>query len=121
MKIKLLIPLMVFILVVQGCYYDRADELYPNEGTCNTTNVTYASVASIISSNGCLGCHGPVPQGGLSLVTYAQVKAKVTDGRLLGSISHSSGYSPMPKGMPQMSACDISRIRAWINAGAPNN
>jgi hypothetical protein len=45
----------------------------------------------------------------------------VNDGRLLGSIQHASGFSPMPEGSAKMNACNITKIRKWIQAGALNN
>ena len=41
--------------------------------------------------------------------------------RLLGSVDHAPGYSPMPKGGAQLSACDRAKLRKWVAAGAPNN
>jgi hypothetical protein len=55
------------------------------------------------------------------LDTYAGVKAKVDDKRLWGAINHFDTFSPMPQGYGKMSDCDIKKVGAWINAGAPNN
>lgn len=111
---------MMCILLLTGCYYDSEEELY---GTCSTTNVGYSTtITGLLNSYGCLGCHtGPSASGNIHLGNYAEVKARVDDGRLFGSINHASGFSPMPQGASKMSACDISKIKAWIDAGAANN
>ncbi|HVG42646.1 MAG TPA: hypothetical protein VM888_13635, partial [Chitinophagaceae bacterium] len=90
---------------------------------CSTTSVTYsATITGLLSTYACTSCHsGPAPSGNFSLVGYTNVKAKVTDNRLLGAINHASGFSPMPQGGPKMSDCDISKIKKWIDAGAPQN
>jgi hypothetical protein len=115
--------LIIFLLVVlSGCYYDREEELY-GSGTCSTANVNFSgTVNSILSNYGCMGCHsGSSPSGGISLRGHANVKLKITDGRLWGAINHSPGFSPMPQGGNKMSSCDINKLKAWIDAGALNN
>lgn len=110
------------IMIISGCYYDKEDLLYGNS-TCDTTAVTYSqTVKSILSNNSCMSCHaGAIPSGSINLETYANVKATVTNGSLYGSITHATGYVAMPQGASSMSSCDIKKIKAWIDAGAPNN
>jgi hypothetical protein len=102
-----------------GCYYDNEEELY----SCDTTNVTYATtITGLLKNYTCLTCHvGVNPSGGFTLTEYQGVKAKVNDSTLWGAINHFDGFSPMPQGANQMSQCDINKIKAWIDAGAPNN
>jgi hypothetical protein len=121
MKKNILIILTSFVFV--GCYYDKEEELY---GVCSTNNVTYnTTIASMLNANGCLGCHsGTTPDGGVNLQGYANVKAKATEMRngtsvLYGSVNHMSGFSAMPKGLAKMSSCDISKIKAWVDAQTP--
>jgi len=45
----------------------------------------------------------------------------VDNGKLLGAVTHASGYSPMPKNQAQLSDCNIQKITNWINKGALNN
>jgi len=122
---KLSAILVISIILISGCYRDVEEELYPGNGNsgCDTTGVTYSNaIISILQSNGCLSCHsGGAPSGGISLQTYNTVKIVALDGRLYGTISHSAGYPQMPKGGNKMSACNISKLKAWIDAGAPNN
>jgi hypothetical protein len=111
-------------LTLASCSSDSEDLLSdPTPSTCDTTTVTYsATITPLITKHGCLSCHsGTAPVGGFVLTSYNAVKAKVTDGRLLGAISHANGFSPMPQGGNKMPECDINQFRAWINRGALNN
>ena len=53
--------------------------------------------------------------------TYAADKAIGQNGTLYGSISHSTGFSPMPKGMSKMTPCQIAAVKKWIDNGMLNN
>jgi hypothetical protein len=124
---KILIPSAIIILLFSfsGCYYDSKEFLYPElSSSCDTTNITYSgSVKPILDL--CQGCHsnGSAASygGGIKLEDYTDVKAHAIDGKLLGSIKHSGGYSPMPKGSSQLETCKITIIEKWISAGEPNN
>jgi len=90
--------------------------------TCDTTNVSYASFIVPVLKTYCNGCHsGTTPEGGLSFTSYNTVKAVALNGKLVGSITWASGYNAMPKGTNKLSDCKISKIKAWVNNGAPNN
>lgn len=102
-----------------GCYYDVEEELY---GTgCNAGTVTYSStIKGLLSGYGCLGCHsGGNANGGVQLDAHATVVTNIN--RVWGAINHHSGYRQMPDGGSKMSPCDISKVKAWIDAGTPNN
>ena len=122
MKTKLFFLVFIISIINAGCYYDKEQELY-GANPCDTNNVSYSgTVAGLINNYGCLGCHSESsPSANINLANYAGVKTRVTDGSLLGSINHSPGFTPMPQGAGKLSICDISRIKAWIDAGAPNN
>jgi hypothetical protein len=121
MKRKILILSAIVTFIVSSCYYHKEDVLYGTN--CDTTNVTYSStIKTLLNNYGCLGCHiGGNPPGGINLETYPNVKTMIDNGRLYGAITHSPGFRPMPDGAAQMSPCDINKVKAWINAGAPNN
>ncbi len=118
-----LVTVYVFAIITipSGCYYDKEELLYP-VSSCDTTDVRYStSVAPIISVN-CSGCHaGSLPSGGLNLDSHASLKTQVLNGKLIGSITHSSGFSPMPKNASKLNACNILRIQKWISDGSLNN
>jgi hypothetical protein len=115
---------IIFFAVITntGCYYDKEEILYPSTG-CDTAIVTYSgSVAPILSASCINGCHsGGAPSGGISLAAYADVKAQVNNGKLWGAVSYATGYSPMPKNSSRLSNCSLTKIKKWIDAGAPNN
>ncbi len=93
-----------------------------DSSTCNTADVTFSLSVKPILETYCNGCHaGSSPLGGVNYNTYNGVKSTVTNGKLLGSIQHQPGVSPMPQNANKLSACNISIIKAWIDAGAPNN
>lgn len=91
---------------------------------CDTTNVSFsASVMPIISLK-CKGCHqGASPSGNLALTNFNDVKKRVDDGSLMGSINHASGFTamPYPAGSAKLPECDIRKMQIWINNGALNN
>lgn len=121
--------LIIFMVILAGCYYDNEEELYP-EGLapCDTTGVTYSgTVLPILQANNCTGCHsGAAPQGNVSLDDHTSIAAAGQvpagqPGSLYGSISHADGNFPMPKNGNKLSDCDISKIKKWIDEGTPLN
>ncbi|GAB2838446.1 hypothetical protein [Ferruginibacter profundus] len=122
-NILVLLAAGLFVVMISntGCYYDKEEILYP-QTVCDTANVTYSSsVVPVLVSN-CTVCHGgTTPSAGIKLDTYADVKIQVTNGRLWGAVSQAVSYSPMPKNAPKMSSCNLTKIKKWIDAGAPNN
>jgi mono/diheme cytochrome c family protein len=104
-----------------ACTYSKGTEPSP----CNDPGpATYAAVISPIFDANCRACHGAgVYQtlgGGNDYSTYQGIKNQ-SSRLIIGCISHEAGYDPMPKGLAKISDCDIARIKAWIDAGQPNN
>ncbi len=116
---------ILFIGVSQSCYYDKSDLLYPDgKVPCDTTVAAKFStdVLPIMNTYCNSGCHSTASaSAGIILDTYNGVKAHVANGRLMGSINQTGGYSAMPKGGSKLNTCTIAKIQQWINAGAPNN
>jgi hypothetical protein len=126
MKLFLSIVLLTCIISVSSCYYDKEELLYGtnNTGPCTDSigTVSYSQKVVPVFQQYCYSCHtGGFPSGGISMGTYATDKAIGANGKLYGSINHSSGYSPMPKGMSKMNACQVAIIKKWIDAGMLNN
>ena len=121
-KVLLLLGTCCAIMLI-SCKYDVEEELDGLAKPCDTTNVTYSvTMIGIINTYGCLTCHsGPTPIASFRLDSYEGMKAKVDDGRLIGAINHWAGYTAMPQDRPKMNECDIQKVEAWVNAGAPNN
>jgi hypothetical protein len=95
---------------------------YCVEANCDTVNVTFAGTIWPIIQNTCLGCHsGSSPGGNISLGNYDQVVVIANNGKLMGSVTHASGYKPMPQNGNKLSDCNIKQLQIWINNGTPNN
>ncbi len=97
-------------------------ECDPTLSECDSTDVSFSIIVQPIIASHCQGCHsGSVPSGGIDLVDYDGVKVVADDGKLIGAISWDSGFENMPQGGDQLSDCNISKIRSWVEDGAPNN
>lgn len=119
-----ILPLV--FLILSGCYYDSEEALYGKPGTgCNTDITNFSTEIMPILQSNCLSCHSnsaaPSSGSGIKLQDYADVKANVLNGKLMGTIQHSSGYSPMPKGGVKLSDCNILILNTWITKGTLNN
>ena len=114
------ISLLCFCL--NGCYYDKAQLLQRDNGFCDTMSVTFSANVNNIVTQNCISCHGSsAPSGGISLEGYTNIEAAGMNGKLLGSITHSAGFSAMPKNSPKLDDCSIRMITKWVNNGMPNN
>ena len=122
---KLVLPLVFYIL--SGCYYDSEEALYgkPGTGICNTDVTKFSTQIKPILQSYCLSCHSNSSAfssgGGIKLEDYADVRVVALNGRLVGSIEHSSGFSQMPKGGGFLSDCNILIIKTWISKGTLND
>jgi hypothetical protein len=106
---------------LNSCSKDFEDD-FNNINSCDTVSMSLATHVKPILSSQCLGCHSTLSnQGGVKLEEYNDLKDWVDSGLLLSSIKHDGNAQPMPKSAPQMDACSINKITAWINQGALNN
>ena len=104
-----------------GCKNDKAALLYPAD-VCDTTNVTYSGTILPILRDNCYRCHaGNQTVAPFHLDSYDAASTVALSGQMYGAITHQTGYSPMPKNAEQLSDCTISKIKKWIDQGAPNN
>lgn len=107
---------MIYKWILQGAKNNAC-----NSG-CDTTIFTYSAAVAPMMNTYCKGCHNPSsPGGGIDLSTYTGVRAAALNGKLYGSITWASGYSPMPKNSAKLSDCQIKQVKKWIDAGTPNN
>ncbi len=121
-KILALSALIIFFCI--SCYYDNEENLYPEiSNACDTTNVTFSSTITTMMSNSCLSCHSNSTAANfgnnIRLQDYSDVNAQGQ--RVLGTIGHNSGFSPMPKGGAKLNDCLIVQFEVWVNNGSPNN
>jgi cytochrome c553 len=89
---------------------------------CDSSQFTFAANIKPMVQTYCVGCHGGgTPSGGINLSEYGGVRQQAINGRLYGSVTHSPGFSAMPKNAGKLSDCQIAQIRKWIAAGYLNN
>lgn len=89
---------------------------------CDTVSVSFAETISPLLQTNCVGCHNTTgPSGGVMLDNYGGVQTVALDGRIVGVVTHQSGFPKMPKNLGQLPDCDINHIIAWVNQGANNN
>ncbi len=109
-----------------GCFYDKADQVYPG-GNCDTTLVRYSVEINTILNASCKSCHdGSNSISGIDLYDHKTIQGLALDGKytygtLLSAVMHQGGASPMPQGDPKLPECDINKMAAWVHRGAPDN
>jgi hypothetical protein len=115
-----IIIFIILLITGAGCKYDN-QILLPST-PCDTAIVTFSGTVQPILNTYCVSCHsGPNANNGIRVENYTTVKMLISNGKLLGSITHSPGFSPMPQGANKLSECNIAKIRQWIVRGAQNN
>jgi hypothetical protein len=120
MRSLILSSILLAVLALSGCYYDKEELLYPGE--CNPGDATVAgywtsTVQPLIQARcASAGCHVSGGTGPGDFTQYANVKARVDDGRFQ-QVVLVQGSMPPSGSLP---ACDQQKLQAWINAGAPN-
>lgn len=123
-SIKITIAFTCILSLTIGCYYDKEDVLYPVNVNCDTTaTATFSGTVLPVLSNNCNGCHGGVATAGagIKLDVYTGVKTYADNGKLLKSLKHEAGASPMPKNGTKLDNCTIAKIQKWVSTGANNN
>ncbi len=112
---------MIFTLLLNGCYYDKEEILYPDlSDGCDTINISYTNHIALIMVNNCNACHGgDFPDAGVKTNNYTDLKKLAESGSLWGVTNHESGYSPMPKDKPKLSDCYLKQINIWIDNDSP--
>jgi hypothetical protein len=117
-----LLSFLFFIVLVsnQSCEYRDEETLYPQ--ACDTTSVSYALDIAPLVALRCTPCHNAEAiESGIQLITYDGLKGMVDAQRLLGSIHHEVGFSPMPKDRSKLNECEIMTFDRWVADGAQNN
>lgn len=109
--------------IAAGAKNDTATVVVVPPATCDTTKFLFSTTIAPLLKANCITCHSPgnVNNGGIDLTSFPVVQAYALNGKLLGSITHATGYSAMPKGMGQLSACEITQFTKWIAAGSKND
>lgn len=114
MKIRFL--LLTTALLFAACKDDDAD-------LCDTTDLTYNNDIAAIINNSCTlsGCHASGTTTTFPMGNYQKALVAVGFDRIIGAINHENGFEPMPypAGTAKLDQCDIDKLTAWINDGAP--
>lgn len=114
------ILLLLMVVPMVGCYYDNEEELYP--GACVVGDATapgyWTSTVEPLIQTRCAipGCHVPGGTGPGDFTQYANVKARVDDQAFQQQVLI---QKTMPTTGP-LPACDLQKLQAWVDAGAPN-
>lgn len=108
--------------VFSGCYYDKKEVVAPTPitpATCDTAGMTYTANIQSIMQAYCYSCHQGAATGanGITLDNYADLKGEGTE--LINRITSNDPSVMMPRNGPKLSDCDIAKISAWMNSGAP--
>lgn len=91
-----------------------------NFGGCETAGVTYANFFQPLFQAKCQGCHSSASaQGGVVMAHYAGAKTVALNGKLYAAVTRTSNW--MPNGGAKLDDCTREKIKAWIDAGAPEN
>jgi len=90
---------------------------------CDTNSVTYTNSIQPLIQNYCLGCHSTTSAvksgGGIIIDSYSNTKTQTQTGHLICSIDHTGTCSQMPKGLNQLSFCEIRKFKIWMNNNFP--
>lgn len=123
--------LLFFILIITGavinsCYYDNEEELYPEtNNSCNLDNVTFSATVKPILQASCYTCHSNANSlnsgGGIKLENHADVQTMAKSGKLMGAVNYAEGYIPMPQNGHKLPDCEISQLQRWVDNQTPNN
>jgi hypothetical protein len=103
--------------IQQGAKNNGCNENY---GACETVNVKYSAFVQPLIQAKCQGCHsGSAPQGGVNLSTYTNVKTLALNGKLYAAVTRTTNW--MPNGGAKLDDCTLDKLKAWVDAGAPEN
>lgn len=118
---SLILP-FIGLFSFSGCAYKTDADLNP-VFVCDTTNMNFVKIQAILENNACMTCHSTstanVSGGGYHLDNYENVKAFSIDSLLYKSVTHDPSVQPMPRNLPKISDCDISKISRWMQNNFP--
>ncbi len=115
---------LVITFLLPSCYYDTEEELYPanNGNNCDSVQGSFSSEILPVINVQCRSCHNTsFSSGGVNLEGFTNIQNAALNGKLIQSLRHESGVSPMPQNSPKLDDCTLKAFEDWKNAGAPNN
>jgi len=103
--------------ISQGARDNGCNESYAG---CETAGISYVGFIQPLVQAKCQGCHSAASaQGGIVLATYDQVKTLGLNGKLYAAVTRTTNW--MPNGGAKLDPCSLDKIKAWVDAGAPQN
>ncbi len=122
MKFSIIVLLSVITVSIYlvSCVYVKKDLV---QIPCIIADsVSYSKDIAPIIQTYCFQCHSSASNiSGIPLETYTELKFYADNGYLYGTLSHASGFIPMPDGGQQLNDCKLATIKKWIDTGAPEN
>jgi hypothetical protein len=121
---------LALVILLNSCYNDKYDKLYPSgttsTTTCDTTSVSYKTDLMPIITTYCAisgGCHDASGKttSGYDFTTYADLQTVAQIGFLVKDVSWVNPLHKMPLNGSQIPACDVNKFTAWVDQGAQNN
>ena len=116
-KLNIITLIASLSIVIYACESNSNDDMMtPTSDTCTEmADVTFtSSVLPILQAN-CQNCHGGSnEQGNFNYDNYCTTLSFAKNGKLSGSVNHTSGFSSMPKDQNQLSVEDLKVIDNWV-------
>lgn len=108
-------------LFIGGCTNDKNELPKPADGCdINAATISWDNTIHSIVQNNCsvAGCHVSLTEGGngIDYTTYSGVKEKVNSGVFQQRVFINRD---MPVEPVTLSSCDFSKLKAWVDNGAP--
>ncbi len=85
-------------------------------------DITYTNTIANLVETKCFMCHAPdvykTKASRMKMYDYASLKKATESGQLMGSITHTKGYIPMPyRKNEKIDTCSIVLFQQWIAGG----
>lgn len=111
----------ILLFSLTACEYENIEDLTPavNFDNCKTDSVSFQADIEPIFRQNCStsGCHDSGSFNG-DFSTYAGIKAGVDDNNKIKQRVVIRKDMPASAPLPD---CEIRKLTAWLDAGAPNN
>ena len=114
----LILPVVALVFCLASCTSEKGPlPIVKPKSDCDSTVHYSTTIASIVSLNcSTKNCHNAGSVNG-DFTTYSGINAKVTNSSLINRVVT---LKNMPSSGP-LSDADISRVKCWVEQGAPNN
>ena len=141
MRNLLIISLFLPLIYLSSCVSQNEEEVFPNANkikypiptgrpdttitnmdTVITFKIAYNPEVKDFMQFHCTGCHDTGnDKSDVDFDTYAELKAAIDNGSILGVIKHESGWEPMPQSFPKLVNEEVKFLEDWIDNGLPEN